>query len=119
MKTEFLPEAEDEFVEAARHYEGLSPGVGFRFVAEVYRCLGFVSEHPLAAPEEKGVRKKLLNHFPYNLLYAIESNLIVVVAVAHQKRRPGYWRSRVKKIKAVAGRFISEKRQPYESSEGA
>jgi len=119
MKIEFLPEAEDEFAEAARHYEGVAPGVGFRFIAEVHRCLGFVSEHPLAAPEEKGVRKKLLNHFPYNLLYAIESDLIVVVAVAHQKRRPGYWRSRCKKVKGVARRFISEDREPYELSEGA
>jgi len=89
MKSEFLPEAEDELVEAARYYEVAAPGVGFRFVAEVHRCLGFVSEHPFAAEEEKGVRKKLLNHFPYNLLYAVESDLIVVVAVAHQKRRPG------------------------------
>ena len=118
MKAEFLPEAEDEFIEAARYYEGAAPGVGFRFIAEVHRCLGFVSEHPLAAPEKKGVRKKLLNHFPYNLLYAVETDLIVVVAVAHQKRRPGYWRSRVKKVKDLAGRFIGEDSQPYEPAGG-
>jgi plasmid stabilization system protein ParE len=110
MKAEFLPEAEDEFIEAARYYENVGPGVGFRFVAEVHRCLGFVSEFPFAAAEEKGVRKKLLSHFPYNLLYAVESDLIVVVAVAHQKRRPGYWRRRVKKIKR-GGKAIPRTRQ--------
>ena len=105
MNTEFLPEAEEELVEAARYYESAAPGVGFRFVAEVHRCLSFVSEHPYAAAAEKGVRKKLLNHFSYNLLYAVESELVVVVAVAHQKRRPGYWTSRVKKIKEITGQY--------------
>ena len=105
MNTEFLPEAEEEFLDAARDYESAAPGVGFRFVAEVHRCLGFVSEHPYAAAAEgRGVRKKLLNHFPYNLLYSVESDLLVVVAIAHQKRRPGYWRGRVKKVREIAGR---------------
>jgi len=113
MNTEFLPEAEEEFMEAARYYESAAPGVGFRFVAEVHRCLGFVSEHPYAAPAEgRGVRKKLLNHFPYNLLYSVESDLLVVVAVAHQKRRPGYWRGRVKKVREIAGRSAPQDRRP-------
>lgn len=113
MNSQFLPEAEEEFVEAARYYESAAPGVGFRFIAEVHRCLSFVSEHPYAAAAaEKGVRKKLLNHFPYNLLYAVESDLLVVVAVAHQKRRPGYWRSRVKKIKEITGGYGEGERRP-------
>ena len=51
-------------------------------------------------------------HFPYNLLYAVESDLLVVVAVAHQKRRPGYWRSRVKKIKEITGGYGEGDRRP-------
>ena len=39
------------------------------------------------------------NHFPYNVLYSIERDLIVIVAVAHQKRRPTYWRTRIQHIR--------------------
>ena len=47
----------------------------------------------------RGLRSKMLNHFPYNILYAVEHDLILIVAVAHQKRRPRYWRARIKQIK--------------------
>jgi len=105
MKSEFLPEAAEEFREAVRYYENEAPGVGLRFVAEVRRGVRFVSEHSYAATiVGSGIRKKVLKHFPYNLLYAVESDLIVIVAVAHQKRRPRYWRGRVKELREKFGR---------------
>ncbi|NTU50337.1 MAG: type II toxin-antitoxin system RelE/ParE family toxin [Desulfobulbaceae bacterium] len=97
MNTEFLPEADEEFREAIRYYQKEAPGVGLKFLAEVRRGVTFITENPFAAvPVGSGIRRKVLNHFPYSLLYAVESELVVIVAVAHQKRRPRYWRSRLK-----------------------
>lgn len=100
MIAEFLPEAEDEFREATRYYETEAPGVGVVFVAEVRRAVGWIAENPYAAVAVgNGIRSKPLNHFPYNILYVVEPELILIVAVAHKKRRPRYWRTRIKQIK--------------------
>lgn len=97
MKAAFLPEAEKEFREAARYYENEASGVGLAFIIEVHKAIDAIVANPLASPEVRGsIRKKVLNHFPYNMLYSIEPNLVVVVAVAHQKRRPTYWRRRLR-----------------------
>jgi plasmid stabilization system protein ParE len=105
MISEFLPEADEEFREAVRYYENEAPGVGLRFVAEVRRGVTFIAENPYAATAVGiGIRRKVLNHFPYSLLYAVESELILIVAVAHQKRRPRYWRGRIKGLRDRFGR---------------
>jgi len=97
MNSEFLPEADEEFREAARYYENEAPGVGLAFIAEVHRAISLVISHPRSAKRVRGsIRKKMLSHFPYSLLYSIESSLILIVAVAHHKRRPTYWRNRLK-----------------------
>ena len=100
MKSEFLPEAEEEFREAAWYYEKKAPGVGLRFIAEVRKGVSFITENPYAAVDVGGgIRRKVLNHFPHTMLYAVESELVVIVAVAHQKRRPRYWHGRLKELK--------------------
>lgn len=98
MKTEFLPEADEEFREAARYYESEAPGVGMAFAVEVHKAVADIVEFPLSVQIVRlDIRKKMLRHFPYNILYSIEPDKIVIVAVAHQRRRPTYWRSRLKK----------------------
>jgi len=105
MNAEFLPEADEEFREAVRYYETEAPGVGLRFVAEVRRGVTFITENPYAAAlVGSGIRRKVLNHFPYTMLYAVESELVVIVAVAHQKRRPRYWHGRLKELRERFGR---------------
>ena len=97
MNYEFLPEADEEFREASRYYENEAPGIGLAFIAEVHRVISVVTTHPRAAKKVRGtVRSKVLYHFPYSLLYSIESDLILIVAVAHHKKRPTYWRRRLK-----------------------
>jgi plasmid stabilization system protein ParE len=97
MNYEFLPEAEEEFREASRYYENEAPGVGLAFITEVHKMIAVVMSHPRSARKVRStIRRKVLLHFPYSLFYAIESDLILIVAVAHQKRRPTYWRSRLK-----------------------
>lgn len=97
MKSEFLPEADEEFREAARYYESEAAGVGLSFIAAVHKGVAEIIELPLAAQVVRaGIRKKVLRHFLYNLYYAIEADTIVIIAVAHQRRRPNYWRVRLK-----------------------
>ena len=98
MKVEFLPEAEEEFREAVRYYEQEAPGVGLTFLAEVRSATISVLQNPHSAADiGNGIRRKVLHHFPYNLIYSIESDLIIITAVAHHKRRPRYWKGRIKK----------------------
>jgi plasmid stabilization system protein ParE len=97
LKTEFLPKADEEFMEAARYYENEAPGVGMAFVAAVHKTIAEIADFPLAVPLIRNVRQKILRHFPYNIIYSVEPEMIVIVAVAHQRRRPNYWQSRIKK----------------------
>lgn len=53
-------------------------------------CVSYAGE-TLAA----GLRRILLHRFPFSLVYSIEADLILVIAIAHHGRRPGYWQSRV------------------------
>ena len=54
-----------------------------------------VLANPLTYPLiSKEIRRKLLDRFPYSFLYVIEDEVIRVIAVAHQKRRPKYWYNR-------------------------
>lgn len=98
MKIEFLPEADEEFREAARYYESEAAGVGVAFIVAVHRAAAEVADAPLAAQLiRSGIHRKVLRHFPYSLFYAVEVDTIVIVSVAHQRRRPGYWHSRFSK----------------------
>ena len=93
----FLEEAEDEFLEAIRYYTEHSRTLGVDFVTEVQRAADFAIQLPRAAPLVRpDVHNKAVRKFPYSLLYSIEGETVVVLAVAHQKRRPGYWVNRVK-----------------------
>jgi len=69
MKSEFLPEAEKEFREAARYYENEASGVGLAFIIEVHKAVAAIVSHPLGSLKARGsIHKKVLNHFPYNVL---------------------------------------------------
>lgn len=98
MKTEFLPEADEEFREAARYYESEAAGIGLAFIAAVHKAVFEVQTMPLATTVVRGgIRKKVLRHFAYNIFYAVEADTLVIVAVAHQRKRPNYyWRARLK-----------------------
>ena len=90
-------EADAEFVEASRRYDAeASEEVGAAFEAEVERAVAFIVEHAEASPASLGnVRRKVLLRFPYSLFYAVEKDRIRILAVAHHKRRPGYWAHRL------------------------
>ena len=87
--------AEVEINEAADFYDLKSPSLGTVFINEVQRVIKTISQFPDAAPLIRGrVRKMPLIKFPYSLVYSIVSDEVRLLAVAHQKRRPFYWRGR-------------------------
>ena len=93
----FHPAAQDEYDEILAYLEVEAPAVVEAFREELMRTVAFIEEHPEAAPVEHGdIRCKLLKRFPYELYYAAEIDRLRVLAVAHQRRRPGYWSDRLK-----------------------
>jgi plasmid stabilization system protein ParE len=91
----FLPPAEEEMVEASHFYEAESSGLGDEFLDDVQRVIDSLREHPkLGQQVGRKFRLALLRRFPFSLFNSEEPDGILVVAVAHQRRRPGYWRGR-------------------------
>ena len=92
---DFHPEAEAEFIAAARYYEGKAENLGFDFISAVERSYQRLMTFPESGHPFGGrLRRVLVPGFPYGLLYRASSDRIFVVAVAHLRRRPGYWRHR-------------------------
>ena len=88
--------AETEIEEGADFYDVESLGLGDEFTAEIEHAIEHISRHPHAAPVARGaLRAKTLMRFPYSLVYFVGESEITLLAVAHQKRRPFYWTSRL------------------------
>jgi plasmid stabilization system protein ParE len=91
----FHPDAEAELADAAEYYEARRPGLGKAFAGEVTRTISLIREYPDAgSPVGPSRRRMLVSRFPYAIIYRRDRNSVVIVAVAHQSRRPGYWRGR-------------------------
>lgn len=96
MKIEILEEAERELIEAALWYESKETGLGYRFRDEFSHVLGKIQEDPLLWRErEGGYRRVNCPVFPYFVPYFIRGGVIIIAAVAHSHRKPGYWESRI------------------------
>ncbi len=87
--------AEIEIDEAIDFYEMECPGLGGVFLDEIERAIESISQFPEASQLLRGrVRGKILHKFPYSVVYSVRPDEIRILAVAHQKRRPFYWRGR-------------------------
>ncbi len=87
--------AQGELNEAAAYYAQARPGLGEAFIVEVEQAVAALAASPLAGTEvEGGVRWWLVKRFPYSVLYRLHDDQIRILAIAHQKRRPFYWRGR-------------------------
>jgi plasmid stabilization system protein ParE len=92
----FHPAAEEEFLEAVAAYEAERPGLGAEFLAEVERATRRIISFPAhGSPYLAGTRRIVLRRFPYSVVYRRKSGDSLVVAIAHQRRKPGYWRNRL------------------------
>ena len=91
------PEADTELLEAASAYREVSTELLDDFRLELKTALRLLSERPEACPLVGGdVRRKPLRRFPFILFFTVGEDSIQVWAVAHQRRRPGYWSERVR-----------------------
>jgi plasmid stabilization system protein ParE len=91
----FHPEAEAELADAALFYESRVHGLGRSFAAEVQRTISLICEYPDAgASADLPVRRALVDRFPYAVVYRPDRESLLILAVAHLRRRPGYWRRR-------------------------
>jgi len=96
MKVEFFPAAEQELSEAIEHYEGRLQGLGSDLALEVERLCAVLVELPSLGERLDPIHRRLpMRRFPYALIFRRDGDIIRVVAVAHRKRKPGYWSPRV------------------------
>ena len=96
MRAIFLAPAEEEMLEAARYDESQAQGLGWAFLAEVRRTVDHRAENPQAGTVVRGeIRRRLVRRFPFGVLYRLDPHEIIVMAVMHLRRRPGYWADRV------------------------
>jgi plasmid stabilization system protein ParE len=96
MRVRFHPAAELELSEAADAYDLENEGLGAKLLAKVRVATDLVCKYPKIAPRAQGaVRRKMIDGFPYSILYSVEEEEIFVVAVAHHRRHPTYWLTRL------------------------
>src|SRR5580658_2600152 len=77
-------------------YAAQAPGLERRSIDEMQTARRRIAQRPHAwRPLGDGVRRFRLERFPYGLIYVVEGEEIVVLAVAHLHRKPNYWRSRL------------------------
>ena len=89
--------ATEELAEAVRWYESRRPGLGANLLDEVDRAVRQVATNATvgaALSSDQKTRRILLSRFPYQVVYRIRPSEIVVIALAHSRRRPGYWLTR-------------------------
>ena len=94
--TTFHRLASAELKEAIGFYEGQSPGLGDRFLAEVESAIALLHQFPEIGPRVEGpLRRVLVSSFPYDLVYRPSGrDQIRILAVAHHRREPRYWAGR-------------------------
>lgn len=93
-----LRAASEEFAAAVSWYEQQRAGLGAEFFDAIAETTARIQANPgIGAPasEDEGTRRVLVSRFPYQVVYRLRAGEIVLVAIAHLKRRPGYWRDRL------------------------
>ncbi|RLS40398.1 MAG: type II toxin-antitoxin system RelE/ParE family toxin [Planctomycetota bacterium] len=101
MKFRVLPAADGEAIAAAIWYEDRRSGLGDEFVTEMRSAFDMIRQNPLNAPKLEyysgphEIRRQMLHRFPYAVVYLCRADEIVVVAVAHSRRRPLHWLNRL------------------------
>jgi plasmid stabilization system protein ParE len=87
--------ADEELIAAAVFYESRETDLGQEFLQELSQGFRRIREHPFSySIHFDEYRRYLMDRFPYSVVYRIENQLLLVFAVAHLRRRPGYWRDR-------------------------
>lgn len=95
MSLRFHPAAVEEIQDAYDFYFDKDPVVAADFLAQVDQGIEAVSGTPLRFPKfAHGTRRKLFRKFPHQLIYIIREQEILILAVAHPRKKPNYWAGR-------------------------
>lgn len=102
MNYQLHPAAASEYLDSIAFYESRLAGLGASYMAEFEATMGKVCASPKSFPIDcpPDIRKAAMQRFPFNVLYREAGKAVQILAVAHHRRRPGYWLERV----AVAGK---------------
>ena len=95
MIFQYHPEAARELTSSIEYYEEKSEGLGADFLDEIEEAIAQALTHPksgsLLTDQD---RRILLDRFPYEIIYMVNDDVILINAVKHLRRKPGYWKSR-------------------------
>jgi len=95
MQVEIHPAARAELDASTEFYESRLEGLGMRFLAAVEETTGRIASLPGGgSPMKRGLRRRLVPGFPFSVIYRVADDAVLVLAIAHQHRRPGYWQRR-------------------------
>jgi toxin ParE1/3/4 len=101
MPLEFHSDAEHEMWEAALRYESERQGLGDEFLDAVRTAAQRAASNPencsieQARPQKRTIRSVPVNRFPFQIYFLATSDRIEIISVAHERRRPRYWRNRL------------------------
>lgn len=96
MRASFHPAAAAEVERAQAWYEERSVFAAAGFLQELTRAVQRIRTAPERHPPAgHGTRKTLLEQYPFSVFYLVRRDEVFIVAVAHQKRRPGFWLDRI------------------------
>jgi toxin ParE2 len=99
VRARFIAPAQKELDKAVEHYNAQTPNLGDALFDEVVSASQGLCDFPELWPKvRQNIRRCRLKRFPYSVLYRAEAEEIVVIAVMHHRRRPDYWRSRLKSL---------------------
>jgi len=114
MRIVVLPEAADEFEDAADYYDHQQPGLGQRYRDEVDRHIRWIGQYPnLPHVRSGGYRRVNLKIFPYYVAYVFHQEAVWVLAIAHAHRKPEYWiRRRLNLSQPDAGPNVAQRESP-------
>jgi len=96
MSHRFHAEALEQYEEAAQYYASKQADLDLRFINSIQDAIRLILEDPLRWRAFYGdIHRCFTRVFPYAILYAVEPDFVLIVAVAHCSRNPGYWRHRI------------------------
>ena len=95
LPIDYLPGARSDFNESFDWYAERSAQAAQRFADAVDAALLRVAANPTQFAGADSVHRECpVKKFPFRIVYRLIDNWVLVVAIAHSKRRPGYWRNR-------------------------
>jgi plasmid stabilization system protein ParE len=96
MNIRFLDAAEWELDEAIAYYNSEAAGLGDKFLLEVLATIERIRNYPSAwQPLSENTRRCRLRRYPYGIIYQVDDEGVLVIAVTHLHRHPEHWRTRV------------------------